>query len=158
MMTPKKYLSRIRWMNSKIDHALEELAEYKAKMASVSAIVYDKDIVQSSPSNDALPNAMSKITSMEREIDVMVDAYVEQKHEMIKQIDGMQNDLHRDLLYERYVNYKKLGQIAEEMNYTLDWIKHAHGRALQAFGEKYEAEIREEYERGHHKTQREVIS
>lgn len=157
MMTPKKYLSQIRWMNSKIDHALEELAEYKTKLASVSAIVYGKDIVQSSSSNDALPNAMSKITSMELEIDMMVDAYVERKHEMIKMIDGMQNDLHRDLLYERYVNYKKLGQIAAEMNYTLDWIKHAHGRALQAFGELYKDRIMEEDKRVHHKTQREVI-
>ena len=134
-------------MNSKIDHALEELAEYKAKIASASAIVYDKEIVQTSPSNDALPNAMSKIVSMEREIDDMVDAYLDRKHEMIGQIDGLHNDMYRELLYKRYVNCKKLGQIAAEMNYTLDWVKHAHGRALQAFGEKYEAEIREEEEK-----------
>ena len=50
---------------------------------------------------------------------------------------GMDNPIHVQVLYGRYVKGRSLSAIANELAYSYDRIKHVHGEALQAFDEKY---------------------
>ena len=42
-----------------------------------------------------------------------------------------------DVLWKRYVDLKTFSRIADEMGYDISTIFRIHGRALQAFNEKY---------------------
>lgn len=41
-----------------------------------------------------------------------------------------------NILYKRYVEYKRLKTIADEMNYTYEYIRSMHGWALEEFSKK----------------------
>lgn len=136
-MTPKLYLSRAKWLDRKIRIRMDELAEYKSTLASVQAVVYDKDKVQTSSTADKLPAAMARIAEMENEIDKLIDEFYTTKHKIIGQIEGLENDVHREILHLRYIDGLSLEAIAEKLHYSFDWIRHKHGMALLDFGERY---------------------
>ena len=68
----------------------------------------------------------------------MIDRFVDLKNKIISEIQGLSNPVYIQILYKKYVEAKRLEVIAVEMSYSYDHIKHAHGRALQEFGRKYQ--------------------
>ena len=67
-----------------------ELAQYKELAHSVSA-VKNTERVQSSMSYDKLGDSVAKIQELEKEVDTMIDEYVDKKRKIISQIDDMEN-------------------------------------------------------------------
>lgn len=55
------------------------------------------------------------------------------KHTIINQIQALNDTKYVQVLYKRYVEYKRLEQIACEMSYTYQYIKELQKRGLQEF-------------------------
>lgn len=136
-MTAKQYLSQVRRLRHLVKREQDQIAEIRAMAESVGAIRYDKDIVQSSPTNDALPNYMIRLTEAETRAQQKIEEYFDLMTTVRKQLDQITPGLYSDILYMRYIEGKNLYRIAEELNYSHEWIRHAHGRALQAFERKF---------------------
>lgn len=132
----KEYLLQVKATDTKINQRLRELEDLKRSMYSVRAIDYEGDKVQTSGSGDPY-RTVDKYIDMDKSINTAIDELVELKHKIIGEIQGMRNSLYAELLYKRYIEYKSLWDIAREMHYSYNHIRHCHGLALLEFEKKY---------------------
>lgn len=136
-MTAKKYLEQIQLLDIKINQDCERLERMRAAASGVSAMRYDKDIVQTSPAGDRLCLDVVRIVELDEQIDAEIDSYVDGKNQIIEEIRGLGVPMYVEVLYKRYVEYKTIFQIADELHKKDRTIKYIHKNALIAFEKKY---------------------
>ena len=136
-MKSKEYLQQLKLLDMKIDQKLKQKEDLRQITQATGALDYSKDRVQTSPSGDALSNAVIKYLSLEEEIDRQIDQFVDLKNQIINQIQGLKDVNYVQVLFKRYVEYKKLEVIAVEMDYTYPYVRALHGYALQEFERTY---------------------
>ena len=136
-MKSKEYLQQLKLLDMKIDQKLKQKEDLRQITQATGALDYSKDRVQTSPSGDSLSNAVIKYLSLEEEIDRQIDQFVDLKNQIINQIQGLKDVNYVQVLFKRYVEYKKLEVIAVEMDYTYPYVRALHGYALQEFERTY---------------------
>lgn len=133
-MKAKEYLQQLRRLDTMINQKIKELGDLRLMSQSVGGIDYSKERVQSSPSGDApFVKPVLRMIELEQEINAEIDRFVDEKHEIINQIQALQNPKHIDILYKHYVEFKQLEIVAVEMNFTYQYIVELHGTALKEF-------------------------
>ena len=133
-MTAKEYLNSLKCLNAMIRQKTEELEDLKAKSLSIKAIDYSGERVDKSRSvNAPFVKILDKIVDLSNEIAQDIEKLVMQQHKIIDQIQELKNNKYVDILYKRYVQFKKFERIALEMNYDYEYIKHLHTDALYEF-------------------------
>ena len=133
-MRAKEYLRSLKRLDVKIKHLRWELAELENKAIGISSVDYSGDNVQSSSSGDpALVKMMPKIKAVKDELEKAIEDFVEKRHEMILMIDSLSNTNHIQVLFKRYVEFKKFDDIATEMSYEVQSVKNLHWKAIQEF-------------------------
>lgn len=136
-MTPKEYLLQAQNLKRRVRLAQDKVHEIEAMIASVRAIQYDKISVQTSPSGDRLAADMIRLESA-REMMIQQAADYYTIYQTIEgQIAQTEPKLYRDILSLRYLQEHTLPQIARILNYSEKYIQNAHGKALQAFGQRF---------------------
>lgn len=126
-------------MTQRLERKIETL---RHRAEGLKGITYDKDKVQTSPAN-TIEDAVSELVDLESRLAEVSHKYAEAARIRTNQILDMENAQYAELLYLRYVDDGKNGKgntladVADMMNYSMDWTRRLHGRALQAFGEKY---------------------
>ena len=136
-MKAKEYLQQLQRLDTMINQKIKELGDLRLMSQSVGGIDYSKERVQSSPSGDApFVKPICRIIDLEAEINAEIDRFVDEKHKIINQIQGLKNSDYISLLFKRYVEFKSLERICVEMNFSYDYIKHLHGYALKDFEDK----------------------
>lgn len=133
-MKAKEYLQQLQRLDTMINQKIKELGDLRLMSQSVGGIDYSKERVQSSPSGDApFVKPVLRMIELEQEINAEIDRFVDEKHEIINQIQALQNPKHIDILYKHYVELKRLEIVAVEMNFTYQYIVELHGTALKEF-------------------------
>lgn len=135
-MTTKEYLMQISRMDRMIKNKLSEIAQLRELSCSISA-VQSEDRVQTTPNFDKIGTSYAKIDEMERNLDRIIDEYIDRKNEIIAQIDSMENEIYYNILFARYVEKKTFEKIASEINYSFRNTTRLHGKALLEFEKKY---------------------
>lgn len=138
-MTAREYLSRMEKIKVEIEQKEEERRELLECATSITAF-FGSDKVQSSPKHDRMAELVTKAADMEREISLMVASLWDERNKIVNRIHTLNTTNYITLLYKRYVQNKSLGQIAEEMSYSDQYIRELHGKALKEF-EKVHAEL-----------------
>ena len=69
----------------------------------------------------------------ERKISQAIDELADEKQRIMKQIDAIEDERFVEILLRRYVHMEKLEDIARDMNYSYDHMRHLHGFALAEF-------------------------
>lgn len=134
-MKAKEYLQQLKRLDTLINQKIKELDELRS-MSTVGAVDYSTERVQSSHSQEApFVRIVHKMIELEQEINAEIDTFVDEKHRIINQIQGLKNPDYISLLFKRYVEFKKFETIAVEMNYTYQYILNMHGYALKSFEE-----------------------
>lgn len=137
-MTAKEYLQQLQRLDIMINQKTKELDTLRLQIQSIGSIDYSKERVQTSPSGDAsFVKLIGRITDLEAEINAEIDKYVDKKHQIINQIQSLQNVNYISILFKRYVEYKRLRCICVEMDFTYQYIRELHGYALQEFEKTY---------------------
>lgn len=136
-MTAKEYLSEAIRLKRLIKKTESQIEDIKEMATSVGAIRYDKDNIQNSPKNDAMANYMIRLEAAESWARDLIIEYLEAYMTIEQQIRKIMPGIYADVLYLRYIDGKNLDQIAEELNYSADWIRHVHGYALRAFDQRF---------------------
>ena len=137
-MTPKEYLMQVQRLNVLIDQRIKEVSDLRHH-DGISGIDYSKERVQTPSSSHETPfvKVVEKIILLKEQINGLINEYADLKNKIIGEIQALSNPVYIQILYKKYVEFKRLEVIAVEMNYSYDYIKHAHGYALQDFGNKY---------------------
>lgn len=138
-MKAKEYLQQLQRLDTIINQKIKELDDLRLKSRSIGSIDYSRERVQTSPSGNApFVGLIERINDLNAEINAEIDAFVDEKHRIINQIQGLKNINHIALLYKRYVEFKKFETIADEMNFTYQYVLNMHGYALKDFETTYE--------------------
>ncbi len=138
-MTAKEYL----WEIKRLDTCVEQKeAEWQALYSTGLCAAPDRERVKGS-TEDRMPDLVNRITELREEIDQQKAEYLDRKHTIIDQIQGLNNERHVAVLYKHYVEFKRLEEISVEMHYAYKYVSRIHGRALQEFGQVYAKEIDE---------------
>ena len=140
-MKAKQYLKELKRLDTCIKQKMQEKQYLVLRSVSTVAPPLNHERVQTSSVGDKISGVVTSIIDLEKEIDAELDNFVNQKHKVINQIQGLSNETYVSLLYKRYVEYKRLETIAAEMNYTYQYVREVHGFALQEFDKLYAAEI-----------------
>lgn len=137
-MTAKEYLSQIRKAEIIIRIRAQELQKLKEDTAYISAIRYDKVRVQTSQDGGSgFSKAVEESVSLQLEIEKRIQRLTKKRHDIITQIEGLENPNYIELLKLKYIDDERFEAIACSMGYSYGRIVHMHGEALQAFGRKY---------------------
>ena len=135
-MGSKEFLNKIRYIDMMINCKLEQVAELRS-MLLPGAIRYDKDKVQTSNNADSISDTVSKIMELEEKINTDIDELVELKSVARDNIERMENDVEKVILYKRYFNNESFENIAVECGYSWRHIHRLHGEALKNFDKIY---------------------
>lgn len=136
-MTAKEYLMQIKLLDVKIQQKRTQVDDLKDRATSISGQQTDAVRVQSSKDGDTIGRKVAKYADLEAEIEADTYELLQLKHSIINQIQQLTDRRYVELLYKRYVEYKRLELIALEMNYDYDYVRALHGYALQEFANKY---------------------
>ena len=132
-MTTRQYLSQIKKLDLMIDQRIDEAKALVEIAIGLRSPELKQDIVQTSPSGDPIGNAMNKYIDTQREIDSLIDQFVDLKHKIIGEIQQVEDPRYSELLYLRYVKYMSMAEISAAMHYGYEYVCRLHGRALKAF-------------------------
>lgn len=133
-MTGKEYLCEVYEKDKDIDAQKEYIAALRSVLEP-SGIRTDAERVQSSSDPDLFGKVFAQIDEEERKLKRMEQEFLMYKVNAITLIKQVQTKKHRDLLFERYINYKSFKVISGLMNYSYDYILELHGKALEEFGQ-----------------------
>lgn len=128
MIDAKKYLEEIERYNSVIENKLAEIDQLKSLATSITTATSDTP-VQSSGNNDRIGKIVADIVDKENELQKITDKLVDEKNERVQIIEQLEDRLQYTVLHKHYIQLKKFYEIADEENYTYDYImkKHAAG-------------------------------
>lgn len=135
-MTTKDYLNQVSRLDSMIQNKMSEILQYRELSVSLTAVSSDIK-VRTSPDMDKIGNSIARLDEMEKQLDEMIDCFVDKKTYIIAQIDAVEDEVYYQVLFARYIEKKTFEKIAMELNYSLRQISRVHEKALAEFEKKY---------------------
>lgn len=135
MNIAKEYLKQIETLDAKIQQKKIELDSLKGNAIGLGAFDYSKEKVQTSAS-ESISGKIAKYVDFERELQEDIVRFAELKHRVINQIHSLNNPIYMKILFKKYIEYKGLKEISEELGYSYDHIRRVHGWALLDFQRK----------------------
>lgn len=140
IMTVKEYLRSIRDEQRELWILQDKRNEIYFNLLP-SGIRYDKDHIQISSEN-AFPDKVIKMAELSNKIDKKIEHLTRRKADALDMIGRLDNTNYRQVLILYYIptdDRKMMSwlDVAEEMGYSEDWVKHIHGYALKELSEFY---------------------
>ena len=132
-MKAKEYLKQVELLDVKIKQKKIELAGLREDAICTGAFDYSSEKVQTSAKADSMSNKVAKYVDLENEIHEDIERFTELKHKVIGQIHMLDKPKYINVLFKKYIEYKGLKEIAEEMHYTPEYVRRLHGWALLSF-------------------------
>lgn len=136
-MTAKEYLSEVQKLQNDIELEQRELQSVRDAATRITTS-YSGVKVHSNSHYDKVADNATKIADLESEIVTDIEQLFALKHRIINQIQGLGNINYVNVLYFRYVELNDFFTIAEQMNYTYQYVVFLHGKALKAFEKQYQ--------------------
>ena len=133
-MTAEKFLQQIERADRVIDNKLSEIYRLRCLATSIT-VPTDREAIQTSGVSDKVGNTVAKIIDLENEIDDLIDEYIDVRQRCIKVVEALSDPLQYTVIHKHYVQYKSFVEIAEEENYTYQWILRVHNKALKEISE-----------------------
>ena len=129
-MTTRQYLNQIEKYDNLIHNKIIEEEQLNILSMSVKSIPIGEK-VQTSSKQDPMGDMVAKIIDLREEISKMATDFLEQKQEIIRTIEAVEDPILYDVLFKRYVEYKTLLNIADELGYSEVTIKRLHLKAVK---------------------------
>lgn len=123
-----RYLARLWRIDQEIHDKEEELRE----IGLVQGVRYDRDNVQTSPSDP-----MGRVADIIGEIEEEKERYIRLKHELINEIHGLEDHVYEQILVERFIQKRSVKQIRIRKDYSRSTAYRLFLEALDAFADKY---------------------
>ncbi len=131
-MTAKEYLNRLIVMDNEITRKQQRL-ETLRDVAMNTSPEYGGEAVQRTREKNPLENIMTKIIDLDRDIDADIDALVDLKAEVWEQLDKIQDERYKRILWLHYAERKSWTQIAGIENLTRRHIIRLYGESIKIF-------------------------
>ena len=130
-MKAREYLMQIREIETEIGQISDEHDRVLNQLHGLQGIRQDKDKIQA-PKDDKTVALISYLYENGQEMSDRLQELYRVRRDIIDKINRLHNFSYSDLLYKRYVEYKNMETIANEMCYSYDRAVHIHAEALKA--------------------------
>ena len=128
-MKAKEFLKNIIHIDAMINCKLEQIAELRSRLTSVSCAT-DNERVQTSLKGDKMTDTIAKIMELEALVNDDIDVLTEYKLQAREMIEKLDSNVEKIVLYKRYFDCKSFEKIAVECNYSWRHVHRIHGNAL----------------------------
>ena len=128
-MTAKEYLNQLIAMDNAINRKQQRLATLR-DVAMNTTPNYADEAVQRTREKNPLKNIMTKIVDLDREIDEDIDALVDFKAEVWEQLDKLEDETQKRILWLHYSERLSWTKVAVEMSITTWYVYIIHRAAL----------------------------
>ena len=118
-MTGKEYLEQAERINRLIEQKEQELKTLD------SASIHDE-----------------RLSEVRAEIAYELENLLIKRYEVFRQIQGLSDINHIDVLYRRYMQSEDMKHIASEMRCSVSSVYHIHAAAVREFGKRYRDELK----------------
>ena len=129
-MLASTYLSEIEKLERAVKNKYAELADLRCLAESITAHI-GTEPVQTSGVSDRVGGVTVRIVMKQDEILRMIDNFLDEKQKRIEIIELLEKPLEYDVLYQKYVKYMTLAEIAKEEKYSYQHICDIHNKALE---------------------------
>lgn len=136
-MTTKQYLEQISRYERKINNELAELDYYKELAKGISSVTNSNVKVKSSGNKDVLEKRVIKVIEIEQKIDELIDGYVDNRRNILSQIQELENNIESEVLYLKYYKRQTIEEIGRELGYSRTGIYNILKSALKNFEKQY---------------------
>ncbi|PZW97424.1 hypothetical protein [Lachnoanaerobaculum umeaense] len=133
-VTAKEYLRQLKTLDNMINAKLLERERIQALATKVT--VSNSERVQSG-GGSGFENVVIKINELEDEINADIDKLWSLKQEARHLIDLLEDEKHKWVLRERYVEFKSLRWLSEFTGLTIDGVRSLLKRAGKKFNTIY---------------------
>ena len=131
----KEYFAQIRKTDRLIHRLDSTIATLRSSLTSTGSQL-KQDKVQTSGPKNTLEETITKIMSLEDDINTRIDELVTMKKEAFSMISKVPDLDQQNVLVGRYIQLKKWEDLAAEFEYTTQWLFEIHGKALLAFAKE----------------------
>jgi hypothetical protein len=131
-MTVREYLGQIERLDCYIQQKQQQLAELKEMVYSLQGVDTTREKVDTSCF--FRQQSIDYFVRLKDEIEQKVCEFQKLKDKIITEIQQLDNLLYVNILYKRYIEFKKYWQIAEELHYSTAYIKAVSVNACKEFG------------------------
>lgn len=134
-------LDKIEWLNRafRIDKkvtALLAVQEQNRSLACRCTASYENDGTSSGSHSNSQEAILHKICDGSIEIQQMIDYLADVRKEIFDTISSVGDDDLEAILFQRYLAYKSIQEIAESMHYDRKTIQRKHAKALDKISNK----------------------
>lgn len=140
-MTTEQYLEQMRNIDRRIADKILEADSWR-DIASSTSFPMTEDKVKSSISKDKMGDAVTMAVYCEAESRELAFRMSQTKERIIKQIDGIKDEILYNVLKGYYVNCKKIPEVARSIGYSEKTTKRYLEQAVKKFDEKYSEEYK----------------
>lgn len=135
-MTTKEYLSQIGKLTFMVEAKFNELERLETLACRVT-VSTEGERVKSTLDPDRMADAVEKIIDCETKLNALIKRTVNQRSQIIKMIDDLENPNSHKILTLRYVQEKTDKEIASKMNISQAHVYKVLKAALCDFEDKY---------------------
>lgn len=130
-MNNKQYLLQVKLLDEKIQANKEALDSLKAKLTNITSKLDEVKVQSSNQAN--FDETLASMIDLESRLSRDMCKYINLKYKILNEINAMEDNTLSVILFKRYILGKSLNQIAKELNYSYDHLRHLHLKALREF-------------------------
>lgn len=146
-MTAKQYLRQVERLDVEIVQLRERLEDMWTTLTSIS-VDPSKEYVDGSKSGGNIADGMlDELDRLSRSLSQKRTEAIILRAEISLQVQELDNPKFVRILYRRYIDHVPLDELASEMCYDYYYFARLHGRALQAFADRFPDLLKEDKER-----------
>lgn len=130
-MTADEFLQQIEMYDSLVDAKISE-RDKLWELATKVTVPTDREAIQTSGASDKVGNIAAKLADIDRELNEIIDEYIDIKVECISLIEKLADrPIEYRVIHKHYVQYKTFVEIEQEEGYSYQGIMKIKERALK---------------------------
>ena len=131
MSNVEKWLNQVRKMDELIDAKIAERGRLNEIATNISARPLDGMPYNNTGTvSQTMQNAVASIIDLEKEIDRLIDKYVDYKAQVVKALEQLPT-VQYGVMHRHYIRYMTWEQVAEDMNYSTVQVWRIRKKALK---------------------------
>lgn len=144
-MEAREYLEEIKALDVKCEQKKYEYMNLREFNVGIHSVDYSKIRTQNTERSASFTKHSDRVVDMFYELQEECIQFNKLRHERINQIQMMKKVEHVEILFKRYVEYKNVECIADEMKYSYKYTSKLLNLALKDFAKQH-ADILEGYQ------------
>jgi len=128
-MNAREYLDSVFMLNVKINSLQRELDMLNDLLGKLNKEL-TPDQVQTSGSKDSLGDTVAKIIDLQREINILIDRYIDEFKNVKRIIELVENPKEYDLLHKHYIQGMSWTDISNEWDNSNTWVHEIKNNAF----------------------------